>query len=67
MLCLIPIGRGLMMGTLTVFAAAQRAAVLVAMIWLLQRFVVPLIVAMAFPETAAVAHAVSTPDATPEE
>jgi hypothetical protein len=51
MLCLIPIGRGLLMGTLTVFAAAQRGLVLVAVIWLLERFAVPFIVAMAFPET----------------
>ena len=35
MLCLVPIGRGLLDGSLTVFVAAQRAAVLVAVIWLL--------------------------------
>ena len=59
MLCLIPIGRGLTAGTLTVFAAAQRAAVLLAVIWLLQRYVVPLVVALAFPDEALVAHAAS--------
>ena len=55
------------MGTLTVFAAAQRALVLVTLIWLLERFVVPLIVAMAFPETAAVGHVAAVADVTTED
>jgi len=67
MLCLIPIGRGLLMGSLTVFGAAQRALVLVGAIWLLQRYVVPFIVAMAFPDTAAVAHISPAHDATSAE
>lgn len=67
MLCLVPLGRGLLLGSLTIFAAAQRAAVLVAVIWLLERFVVPVIVAMAFPESAAVAHAGAAPEGTTEE
>jgi hypothetical protein len=63
MLCLIPIGRGLLAGSLTVFAAAQRGLVLVGVIWLLERFAVPFIVAMAFPEvhTAPVAAPATDP------
>lgn len=67
MLCLVPIGRGLLMGSLTVFAAAERALVLIAVISLLERFVVPFIVAMAFPDMGAVLPAVTGPDATTEE
>ena len=67
MLCLVPIGQGLLMGSLTVFAAAQRAAVLVTVIWLLERFAVPFIVAMAFPEAGAAVAAVAAKDATTEE
>jgi hypothetical protein len=49
LLCLVPIGRGLMAGTLTVVTAAQRALTLVAILWLLEHFVVPLVLAFAFP------------------
>ena len=54
LLCLVPIGKGLMTGMLTVPAAAQRALTLVAILWVLEHFVVPLVLMVAFP---AVAHA----------
>ncbi|HVT77238.1 MAG TPA: hypothetical protein VHD87_09420 [Acidimicrobiales bacterium] len=64
-LCLVPIGRGLLMGSLTVFTAAQRAMVLITIIWLLERFVVPLIVAVAFHDgpVPGALHAASVPNA----
>jgi hypothetical protein len=57
LLCLVPIGKGLMTGMLTVPAAAQRALTLVAILWLLEHFVVPLVLMFTFPSPA---HAVVT-------
>ncbi len=56
LMCLVPIGRGLMEGMLTIQAAAQRALILVAIIWLLEHFVVPVVLAMAFPSVQHVAQ-----------
>lgn len=47
--CLYPLGRGLVAGTLTIPAAAQRAVILVAVLWLLEHIVVPVVLAAAFP------------------
>lgn len=52
LLCLVPIGKGLITGMLTVQAAAQRALTLVAIIWVLEHFVVPLVLMFTFPPTA---------------
>lgn len=49
--CLYPIGRGLVAGTLTVPAAAQRAVILLAVLWVLEHIVVPFVIAMAFPSS----------------
>ena len=47
--CLVPIGKGLMTGMMTVPAAAQRALTLVAILWVLEHFVVPFVLMAAFP------------------
>lgn len=62
LLCLVPIGRGLMEGMLTIQAAAQRALTLVAIIWVLEHFVVPVVLAMAFPSIHQAGHASPAPD-----
>ena len=49
--CLVPIGRGLVNGSLTVPAAAGRALTLLVVLWLLEHIVVPLVMAFAFPST----------------
>lgn len=51
--CLYPIGRGLVAGTLTVPAAAQRAVILLGVLWVLEHIVVPFVFAMAFPPSHA--------------
>lgn len=55
LLCLVPIAKGLLDGMLTVPVAAQRALTLVAIIWVLEHFVVPVVLMVAFP---AAQHAV---------
>ena len=59
LLCLVPIGKGLMTGMLTIPAAAQRALTLVAILWLLEHFVVPVVLMFTFPANAH--HAVPAP------
>lgn len=49
LLCLVPIGKGLLEGMLTVQVAAQRALTLVAILWVLEHFVVPLVLMVTFP------------------
>lgn len=66
LLCLAPIGKGLMTGMLTVPVAAQRALTLVAILWVLEHFVVPVVLMVAFPtgtqaSVAAPATDVSSP------
>lgn len=42
LVCILPIGRGLLDGSLTIAAAGERALVLLAALWLLEHTVVPL-------------------------
>ena len=51
LMCLVPIAKGLLDGMLTVPVAAQRALTLVAILWVLEHFVVPVVLMVAFPVT----------------
>lgn len=50
--CLVPIGHGLLSGSLTIVAAAQRGLTLLAILWVLEHLVVPVVMLLAFPALA---------------